>query len=132
MMNASKRPSVISSSSAPQPIGPYSQAVESEGYLFLSGQIGTDPATGSLVTGGAAAQADAALANMFSVLQAAGAGPEDVVKVTVFLKNIEDFPSVNEVYGRHFSSWRPARTTIGGVRLPKDALVEIDAVAQRP
>jgi 2-iminobutanoate/2-iminopropanoate deaminase len=106
------------------------QAVESDGLLFLSGQLGIDPRTGELVPGGAASQAEAVLRNICAVLEAAGAGLEDVVKVSVFLRDISDFPEVNEVYGRHFSSWRPARTTIGGLQLPKDALVEIDAVAR--
>lgn len=115
---------------APRPIGPYSQAVESGGLLFLSGQIGVDPGTGQLVQGDVGAQAEAALKNLSAVLRAAGATLEDVLRVGIHLKDVGDFPKVNEVYGRFFSSWRPARTTVGGLELPKGALVEIDAVAR--
>ena len=125
-------PSAVCSGSAPQPIGPYSQAVRAGGFLFMSGQIGVDPGTGILVEGGAARQAEAALRNLSAVLEAAGAGMGDVVKVSVFLQDIADFPAVNEVYARYFSSWKPARTTVGGLRLPKGALVEIDAIARAP
>lgn len=128
----SRGPVVVSSDSAPKPIGPYSQAVESGGFLFLSGQIGIDSATGDLVSGGVTSQAEAALRNLSSVLEAAGVNVADVVKVSIYLKDIGDFPAVNDVYGRFFSSWKPARTTLGGVQLPKDALVEIDAVARLP
>jgi len=121
---------VIDSDEAPKPVGPYSHAVESGGFVFLSGQIGLDPATGRLVSGDVRAQADAALRNLSSVLRAAGVGWESVVKVTIYLKDIDDFAAVNDVYGRHFSSWKPARTTIGGLELPKGALVELDAVAR--
>ncbi len=132
MIDLSREPSVVFSDSAPRPIGPYSHAIASGGFLFLSGQIGVDPATGGLVSGGVASQAEVALRNLSSVLEAGGAGIEDVVKVSIFLRDIRDFPAVNEVYGRFFSTWMPARTTIGGVQLPKDALVEIDAVARLP
>lgn len=125
-------PSAVSAEEAPRPVGPYSQAVVCDGLLFVSGQLGVDPRLGSVVEGGAAAQADAALRNIGSILKAAGAGPEDVVKVSVYLRDIDDFPAVNEVYARFFSSWKPARTTVGGLQLPKGALVEIDAVARVP
>jgi 2-iminobutanoate/2-iminopropanoate deaminase len=85
-----------------------------------------------MAEGGAAAQADQALRNVAEILSAAGAAPSDVVKVSVFLKDLGDFPAVNEVYARFFGSWRPARTTVGGLQLPKGALVEIDAVARIP
>ncbi len=124
--------SAVSTEDAPRPVGPYSQAVVCDGLLFISGQLGIDILTGSVVEGGAAAQADAALRHIGSILRATGAGPEDVVKVSVFLRDIGDFPGVNEVYARFFSSWRPARTTVGGLQLPKGALVEIDAVAKVP
>lgn len=125
-------PSAISAEGAPLPVGPYSHAVVSDGLLFLSGQLGIDPRTGSLVEGDAAAQADAALRNLGVILRAAGARPEHVVKVSVYLRDIGDFPAVNEVYARFFSPWKPARTTVGGLQLPKGALVEIDAVARVP
>ncbi|HIJ17715.1 MAG TPA: hypothetical protein HA364_08075 [Thermoplasmata archaeon] len=128
----SRGPSAVSSDSAPKPIGPYSQAIESGGFLFLSGQIGIDYATGGLVSGGVTPQTEVVLRNLASVLEAAGASVADVVKVSIYLRDIRDFPAVNEVYGRFFSSWKPARTTLGGVQLPKDALVEIDAVARLP
>lgn len=120
----------INSDDAPKPVGPYSHAVVSGGFVFLSGQIGLDPATGKLVSDEVRAQADAALRNLSSVLRSAGIGIESVVKVCIYLKDIDDFASVNEVYGRYFSSWKPARTTVGGLELPKGALVEIDAVAR--
>lgn len=123
-------PRVIVSESAPRPIGPYSQAVESDGLLFVSGQIGMDAATGILVPGGAARQAEAALQHISSILSAAGIGLEQVLRVTVYLKDMADFPAVNEVYAQFFSSWKPARTTIGVSQLPKDALVEIDVVVR--
>lgn len=127
-----RRPSVVSSDSAPEPIGPYSQAIESGGFLFLSGQIGIDSATGGLVPGGVVPQTETALRNLSSVLEAAGAGLADVVKVSIYLKDLQDFQTVNEVYGRFFSPWKPARTTVGGLHLPRAALVEIDAVARLP
>jgi len=128
----SRGPSIVFSDSAPRPIGPYSHAIESGGFLFLSGQIGVDPVTGGLVSGGVASQTEVALRNLSSILEAGGARLTDVVKVSIYLRDIRDFPVVNEVYGRFFSTWLPARTTLGGVQLPKDALVEIDAVAKLP
>lgn len=132
MIQLSNRLTVVSSDSAPSPVGPYSQAVDSDGLLFLSGQVGIDPKTGVLVQGGVASQMEAALRNLSAVLEAAGAGLEDVVKTSIYLSSMADFAAVNEVYGRFFSSWRPARTTVGGAQLPKGALVEIDAVARLP
>lgn len=121
---------IINSDEAPKPVGPYSQAVESDGLLFLSGQIGLDPGTGQLVSGDAGPQAEAALRNLSAVLRAAGARVEDIVRVGIYLKNIDDFVEVNRVYSEFFSSWKPARTTVGGLELPRGALVEIDAVAR--
>lgn len=121
---------VVESVDAPKPVGPYSQAVESDGLLFLSGQIGLDHRTGQLVSDEVGAQAEAVLGNISAVLKAAGLSLEDVVKVGVYLRNIDDFPKVNEVYGKFFTRWKPARTTIGGVDIPKGALVEMDAVAR--
>jgi 2-iminobutanoate/2-iminopropanoate deaminase len=128
----STAPTAISTPSAPAPVGPYSQAIASEGFLFVSGQLGIDVGTGGLVEGGAAAQAEQALRNIAAVLSAAGAAPGDVVKVSVYLRDLGDFPAVNEAYARFFGQWRPARTTIGGLQLPKAALVEVDAVARLP
>lgn len=131
-MDVADPPSAVFSGSAPRPIGPYSQAVRAGGFLFMSGQLGVDPGTGAVVEGGAAEQAEAALRNISAVLEAAGAGIGDVVKVSIYLRDIADFPAVNAVYARHFSSWKPARTTVGGLMLPKGALVEVDAIAMAP
>lgn len=121
---------MISSTEAPKPVGPYSQAVESGGLIFLSGQIGLEAGATELVSGDVADQARTALKNLSSVLRAAGVGLEDVVRVGVYLRDMRDFAKFNEVYGEFFSSWAPARTTVGGVELPKGALVEVDAVAR--
>jgi len=115
---------------APAPIGPYSQAVLADGWLFCSGQIALDPATGRMVNGDVRAQADRILRNLQAVVEAAGGTLRDVVKTTIFLKSIDDFPSVNEVYAAFFPADPPARSTVQAARLPKDALVEIEAVAR--
>lgn len=119
----------ILSRSAPAPIGPYSQAVRAGDLLFVSGSLGIDPATGSFVPGDVAAQARQALANLVEVLKAAGASPDSVVKTTVFLSDMDDFAKVNAVYGEVFTGTPPARSAVQAARLPKDALVEIEAVA---
>jgi 2-iminobutanoate/2-iminopropanoate deaminase len=113
-------------------IGPYSHAVESPAAVYLSGQTPLDPSTGKLVEGGIAAQVERCFANLFSVLEAAGLGPEDVQKVNVFLVDMADFPEMNAVYERRFSRPYPARTTIGVAALPLGARVEIEMVAARP
>jgi len=110
-------------------VGPYSHGVRAGDLLYLSGQTPLDPATGSLVEGDIAAQAEQCLANLFAVLRAARLGPEDVVKVTVFLTDMADFAAMNTAYARHFSPPYPARTTIGVVALPLGARVEIEAIA---
>ncbi|HEU5001878.1 MAG TPA: RidA family protein [Actinomycetota bacterium] len=120
----------ISSSGAPAAIGPYSQAVRAGDYLFCSGQIPLDPETGELVGGGIAEQTTRVLENVRAVLASAGLEPADVVKTTVFLVSMADFPAMNEVYGRFFSDVPPARSTIGVAALPKGAAVEIEVVAQ--
>lgn len=120
----------IETGNAPKAIGPYSQAVVTDGWVFAAGQIALDPATGSLVGTDAAAQAEQALKNLNAVLAAAGSGFEKVVKTTVYLRTMADFPAVNEVYARFFSKPYPARATVAVAGLPKDALVEIDAVAR--
>ena len=122
---------VFSTKDAPQAIGPYSQAIEVNGFVFVSGQVAIDPATQQVIAGDVAAQTDRVLKNLSAILKAAGCGPEDVVKSTVFLKNMSDFQAMNEVYGRYFSSAPPARSTVEVARLPKDVLVEIDVIAVR-
>jgi 2-iminobutanoate/2-iminopropanoate deaminase len=111
-------------------IGPYSAAIASGDLLFCSGQLGMDPATGEL-RDGVAAQAEQALVNMRALLAAAGFGVEHVVKCTIFLTNLADFATVNEIYGRTFSEPYPARSTVQVAGLPKGGLVEIEAIAQR-
>jgi len=115
---------------APAAIGPYSQAVRAGGFLFISGQIPIDPATGEVVQGEAAAQADRVLRNIRGILDDSGATLQDVVKTTVFLTDMNDFAAVNEVYGRYFAAEPPARTTVQVSRLPKDVRVEIEAIAR--
>lgn len=114
---------------APQAIGPYSQAIRAGGFLFASGQIPTDPATGQFVAGGIAEQTEQVLKNLSAVLQAAGSGLDRVVKTTVFLADMSEFAQMNEVYGRFFADQPPARATVEAARLPRDARVEIDAIA---
>jgi 2-iminobutanoate/2-iminopropanoate deaminase len=122
---------VVSSAGAPKAIGPYSQAVEASGTrtLWLSGQIPLDPATGELVQGNVAAQAERVMENLGAVLAAAGAGFEDVVRCTIYLADLADFAKVNEVYARRFPRDPPARATVQVAALPRGAKVEIDAVA---
>ena len=120
---------IISTGSAPKAIGPYSQAVAWNGLVFLSGQIPLDPATGQLIEGGIAEQTVRVLDNLKAVLEASGSSLEKVVKTTVFLKNMADFPQMNEVYGRYFPSDAPARSTVEAARLPRDVQVEIDCIA---
>lgn len=120
----------ISTGGAPAAIGPYSQAIRSGDMLFCSGQIGLDPATGELVEG-VEAQAERALRNLRSVLDAAGLGFDDVVKTTVFLADMGDFGTVNAIYARFMPDPPPARSTVQVAGLPKGALVEIEAIARR-
>ena len=119
----------VVSSEAPKAIGPYSQAVVSRGFVFCSGQVPLDPATGRLVEGDIAIQTERALMNLAAILEAGGSSLGRVVKTTVYLKDLGDFKAMNEVYGRFFSSEPPARTTVQAARLPLDALIEIDAIA---
>lgn len=114
---------------APAAIGPYSQAVKAGGFLFVSGQIPLDPATGEVVQGETAAQADRVLRNIRGILDDSGATLQDVVKTTIFLVDMNDFAAVNEVYGRYFATEPPARTTVQVSRLPKDVRIEIEAIA---
>jgi 2-iminobutanoate/2-iminopropanoate deaminase len=122
----------VSTKEAPAAIGPYSQAVRVGSFLYTSGQVALDPASGALVTGGVAEQTVRVIENLKAVLAAAGANLTQVVKTTVFLKNIGDFAAMNEVYGRYFAAEdviAPARSTVEVARLPKDALVEIEIIA---
>jgi 2-iminobutanoate/2-iminopropanoate deaminase len=120
---------VISTQEGPQAIGPYSQAIRANGFVFVSGQVAIDPATQQVISGEVAVQADRVLKNLSAILKAAGSGLEKVVRSTVFLKNMGDFAAMNEVYGRYFNSAPPARSTVEVARLPKDVLVEIDVIA---
>ncbi len=120
---------VISTKEGPQAIGPYSQAIRANGFVFISGQVAIDPTTQQVVNGDIALQTDRVLKNHSAILNAAGTGVEKVVRTTVFLKNMGDFAAMNEVYGRYFNSTPPARSTVEVARLPKDVLVEIDVIA---
>ena len=120
---------IIRTERAPQAIGPYSQAVRAAGFVFASGQIPIDPATGQFVPGGVAEQTEQVLRNLSAVLEAAGTSLERVVKTTVFLADMNDFAAMNEVYGRYFREDAPARSTVQAARLPRDARVEIEAIA---
>jgi 2-iminobutanoate/2-iminopropanoate deaminase len=120
---------VISTKDAPQAIGPYSQAIRANGFVFVSGQVAIDPATQQVVGGDAAAQTDRVFKNLTAILKAAGTGLEKIVRSTVFLKNMGDFAAMNDVYGRYIPSSPPARSTVEVARLPKDVLVEIDVIA---
>ncbi len=114
---------------APEPIGPYSQAILAEGVLFCSGQIPIDPQTGELVAGDVAAQAERAFRNLEAVLEAAGKSFDDVVRTSLYLIDMADFAAVNAVYDRCFGSAKPARSTVAVAALPKGARIEIDCVA---
>src|SRR5437588_8349818 len=119
----------ISTKDGPQAIGPYSQAIKANGFIFVSGQVAIDPSTQQVISGDVAAQTERVLKNLSAILKAAGSGLEKVVRCGVFLKNMDDFAAMNEVYGRHFSAAPPARSTVEVARLPKDVLVEIDVIA---
>jgi len=120
---------VIATKEGPQAIGPYSQAIRANGFIFVSGQVAIDPANQQFIAGDVAAKTDRAIKNLAGILKAAGSSLEKVVRATVFLKNMNDFAAMNEVYGKYFSSAPPARSTVEVARLPKDALVEIDVIA---
>jgi len=122
---------VVQSDSAPKALGPYSQAIVAGGMVYCAGQIPLDPASGNVVAGGVAEQTAQSLANLRAVLKAAGSDLDRAVKTTVFLKNMNDFTAMNEVYGRpeYFGSAAPARSTIEVARLPRDVLVEIEVIA---
>lgn len=120
---------VVHTDRGPKPIGPYSQAIKANGFLFLSGQTPLDPKTGEMSGANVAEQTVRVLENIKGVLEASGVNLQHVVKTTVFLKDMNDFAAMNEVYGRYFSAAPPARSTIQAARLPKDALVEIEVTA---
>ena len=119
----------ISTSDAPKAIGPYSPAVRAGQMVFISGQVPIDPATGNLVDGDIAAQTRQVFHNLGEILKAAGASFDHVVRSTVYLADMNDFATVNEIYGGYFSSPAPARATVQAARLPRDARVEIDLIA---
>ncbi len=119
----------VTTNDAPRPIGPYSQGVISGGFLFCSGQIALDPQTGEIVEGDVAVQTERVLQNLVAVLREAKMGPENVVKTTVYLADMADFPKMNEVYGRYLGQRPPARSTIQAAGLPRGVRVEIDVVA---
>jgi 2-iminobutanoate/2-iminopropanoate deaminase len=120
---------IISTKDAPQAIGPYSQAIKANGFIFVSGQIAIDPATQQVIAGDVGVQTDRVLRNISEILEAAESGLGKVVRCTVFLKNMGDFSAMNSVYGKYFSTAPPARSTVEVARLPKDVLVEIDVIA---
>jgi 2-iminobutanoate/2-iminopropanoate deaminase len=122
---------VVESKDAPKPNGPYSQSIKAGEFVFCAGQTARDPMTNKLIEGDVSAQTDRVLKNISAVLTAAGTDLDHVVKTNVYLKNISDFNTVNEVYGQFFKTTPPARTTVGAI-LPGDALVEIDVVATLP
>ena len=119
----------IQTDKAPAAIGPYSQAIKAGGFVFASGQIPIDPQTGEFVAGGITEQTERVLKNLAAVLEAAGSTLDQVVKTTVFLADMKDFTAMNEVYGRFFTGAAPARATVAAAGLPRDARVEIEAVA---
>jgi 2-iminobutanoate/2-iminopropanoate deaminase len=119
----------VSTPNAPKAIGPYSQAIKANGFIFTSGQIAFDPATGNIVPGGIEQQTEQVMKNLSAILQAAGSGWDKVIKTTVFLKNMSEFGQMNEVYGKFFKNAPPARSTVEVARLPRDVSVEIDVIA---
>ena len=119
----------ISTPNGPLAIGPYSQAIRANGFVFVSGQVAIDPATQQVLEGDVAVQTERVMKNLAGILAAAGTGLENVVRSTVFLKNMGDFAAMNAVYGKYFTATPPARSTVEVARLPKDVLVEIDVIA---
>jgi 2-iminobutanoate/2-iminopropanoate deaminase len=120
---------VILTDRGPKPIGPYSQAIRTNGFLYVSGQVALDPKTGEMTGTDIKQQTERTLENVKGILEAAGSNLHHVVKTTVFLKDMNDFAAMNEVYAKYFTSALPARTTVQVARLPKDALVEIEVIA---
>ena len=120
---------IIETKAAPDPIGPYSQAIRTNGLIFLSGQIPVQPETGLVVDGGIEAQTHQVMKNLSAILHAAGSGLDKVVKTTVFLSNLDDFSGFNRIYEEYFGEARPARATVQVSRLPREVLLEIEAIA---
>ena len=120
---------IVLTDKAPKPIGPYSQAVKCNGFLFASGQVALDPRTNEFTAGDIRQQTERIMENIKGLLEASGANLHHVVKTTVFLKDMNDFAAMNEVYGKYFTAAPPARSTVQVARLPKDALVEIEVIA---
>lgn len=120
---------VVATDNAPKAIGPYSQAIKANGFIFVSGQIAFDPATQQIIDGDVAAQTDRVIQNLSAILTAAGSSLAQVVKTTVFLKYMDNFGAMNEVYARYFGNAPPARSTVAAAGLPRDVLVEIDVIA---
>ncbi len=120
---------IVTTDRGPKPIGPYSQAVKTNGFLYLSGQVALDPKTNEMSPGDIRQQTERVLENIKGILEAAGSNLHHVIKTTVFLKDMNEFPAMNEIYGRYFTAAPPARSTVQVTRLPKDALVEIEVIA---
>ena len=120
---------VVTTDRGPKPIGPYSQAIKANGFIYLSGQVALDPKTGEITGAEIRQQTERVFENIKGILEAAGGNLHHVIKTTVFLKDMNDFPTMNEVYARYFTSAPPARSTVQVSRLPKDALVEIEVIA---
>lgn len=120
---------IISTDKAPQAIGPYSQAVEVNGMIYTSGMIPINPVDGTLVTGSVEEQAEQALKNLKALVEESGSSMEQVIKTTVFIKDMNDFAKINEVYARYFTDNYPSRSCVEVARLPKDVLIEIEAIA---
>jgi 2-iminobutanoate/2-iminopropanoate deaminase len=119
----------VSTPNAPKAIGPYSQGIKANGFLFISGQVAFDPATGNLIDGGVQPQTEQVMKNLSAILEAAGSGWDKVVKTTVYLKNMSEFAQMNEVYGKFHKGAPPARSTVEVARLPRDVSVKIDVIA---
>jgi 2-iminobutanoate/2-iminopropanoate deaminase len=120
---------IVTTDRGPKPIGPYSQAVKANGFLYLSGQVALDPKTNEMTGTDIRQQTERVLENIKGIVEAAGSNLHHVIKTTVFLKDMNEFPQMNEVYARYFSAAPPARSTVQVARLPKDALVEIEVIA---
>lgn len=131
-INVSAQKTIIKTDNAPTPIAPYSQAVEANGLIFVAGQIGLEPTTRQLVTGGFEAEVTQTMNNVRAILVAAGLNMSDIVNTTIYLKDINNFQKVNEIYGKYFTGNFPARTTVGVANLPGGASIEITVVATRP
>jgi 2-iminobutanoate/2-iminopropanoate deaminase len=119
----------VSTPNAPKAIGPYSQGIKANGFLFISGQVAFDPVSGNLITGGIEEQTEQVMKNLSAILAAGGSGWDKVVKTTVYLKNMSEFGQMNEVYGKFHKGAPPARSTVEVARLPRDVSVEIDVIA---